>query len=187
MTDEKHAVSGIPESERAPYGFETAAGGSVGSLWTLIGGLLVFAAILASVWWYLYPRLSGEPLSANAQLELRAAGFAPQEGWLTMTLPEGTTVSVAPDAVLTARDVVSFRGSYGDRGVAMLQLNLTEAGDTRLREYSAKHIGQQLAVLVNGRLLVCPFIRAELDGPLRLELGGISRSDAEEVFARLTQ
>lgn len=176
----------VSPADRAPHGFATAAESAVGSVWSVLAGLAVFAAILASVWYYLYPRLSGEPLSSGARLEVRLAVRGQSDGWRAVTLPDGAEMAVAPDVLLTAADVGSFRGIYHQGGLPVLRLNLTSEAAARL-EQSALRAEQALVVLVNEQpagWLPASALQAHV---LELELMGVSRADAEDIFARLTQ
>ncbi len=158
-----------------------------GRLWTIVAGLLTFAAILASVYIFLYPRLQGEPISETARLEIREAKLERYENYSEMKTPNGDTVWVSRELLLATSDVTTFRGYYDGDGIPALALNFTPDGEAKLREFSRKHVGDCLAVIVHDRLIACPEISAELGGRVQLVLGEMSRDDAEEVFARLTE
>lgn len=162
-------------------------GRGTGKLWTIVAGLLTLAAILASVYFYIFPRLQGEPVSETARLEIRAAKLDRDERLKEMKTPNGDTVWVSEELLLATSDVTTFRGFYDDDGVPVLTLNFTPDGEARLREFSANHVGECLAVIVHDRLICCPEINSELGGKVQLVLGELSRDGAEEVFARLTE
>lgn len=180
----------VQTDQTAPYGFATASLTARGRVWTVAAGLLTFAAILTSVWFYLYPRLSGEPLSAAAKIELRSASADPRKGFTLMNSPDGKSAWVSSDVGLSAADVLSFRG-YGDSdGTPVLQLNLNPSGVSKLAAIRKSAGTEWIALLINDKLL---FVYqpapddATTSGMLVLRLRGIPREEAEEAFARLTQ
>lgn len=160
---------------------------STGRLWTIIAGLLVFLAILAAIYSYVIPRLVGEPLSSQAKLEMRMATKNSQPGFKEAKTPQGETVYVSPEIVLSAADISSFRGYYDENGQAVIALRFNDMGTAKIRDYSRKNLQTLAAFFVNDQIISCPTITGELGSRVVLELGEMSRDDAEEVFARLTQ
>ena len=160
---------------------------ATGRKWTVVTGLLTFAAILGSVWFYLYPRLWGEPLSAAAKIELRPVTSPSAMHSVEMVGPSGKSIGVSPSVVIGASEIHSFRGFYGDDGTPMLRLNLAETGIQRISEYVAAESVTPLAVIVNGKLICVHKFNEPVSSVLQLQLHGVSRDDAEEAFARLTQ
>ncbi|MEZ6061091.1 MAG: hypothetical protein R3C19_12065 [Planctomycetaceae bacterium] len=156
-----------------------------GRLWTLAAGIAVFAAILASVWFYLWPRLSGEPPSRNADLRLAAASPAAVDGWERMVNGKDDFY-VDPQPVLTAADVATFRISY-DGTVPVLGLNLRKNGAKKLREFAGEHVDEHVALVINGSLVSCPVLQNDSGGRVDFPLGEQSRDDVQEILARLTQ
>jgi hypothetical protein len=160
---------------------------TTGKNWTVVSGLLTFVAILGSVWFYLYPRLFGEPLSAAAQIELRPIVLPATMNSEEMMGPSGKVICLSPNVVIGAPEIHSFRGFYGDERIPVLRLNLTETGMQRISEYLAAESATPLAVIVHGKLICVHEIREPVSRVLELQLRGVSRDDAEEAFARLTQ
>jgi hypothetical protein len=62
-----------------------------GAAWTLIAGVAVFVAILATVYTYVIPRLGHELVSATASLEFRESAAESRDAWSKMTMPDGLT------------------------------------------------------------------------------------------------
>ena len=182
-TDTTTTDTTTSEHPEAARGEEPARG----ALWTLIAAGVVFAAILLSVLWYLLPRLSGEPPSANADLKIAAASAKPVDGWISLRTHSGDQFFVSPDSVVTAADVRTFRGRYSEDGDRVLRLNFTEDGAQRLQRFTRDNNGEHLAVVINGELVSCPVIRSEISDSAELHLGALPQAAAEEIFARLTQ
>ncbi|MCA9037981.1 MAG: hypothetical protein KDA91_22810 [Planctomycetaceae bacterium] len=152
-----------------------------GQRWTIVVGLAVFAIILASVWWYLFPRLFGERVSGSADVAFRFASTAPIEGWQAETTPDGLPVFVSPEVVWDADDLTTFHGS--SEGPAPLLRFYIKPESCDLFEPTESH----LALFVHGKLLAT-FPADSVSGhSLTISLPSVSVSEAEEAFARLTE
>ena len=155
-----------------------------GRIWTIVTGLAVFGAILISVWFYLLPRLSGEPVSPTANVEIRLASEHPVNGWQDRTLHSNRAVAISPDVLLTASGMRTFRGHYLPDGRPLLELNLTKDAASLLRDQGNEY---QIALIVNGNLLAVVPCEITDSDQIQIRLDGVDRSDAEEAFARLTE
>jgi hypothetical protein len=158
---------------------------SRGSAWTLIAAIMVFVAILGTVYLYLFPRLRGEYVSATSTLELRAISSLEETGSLSLTLPDGSKVIADDKALLKAADFSVFRGDEFQQP-ARLTLHLSESGRERMKAPEVM-AAKELVVILNGRAIARTRPAEWTETSLIIELPGLSSSDANEVFARLTQ
>lgn len=158
---------------------------SRGSAWTLIAAIMVFVAILGTVYLYLFPRLRGEFVAATSTLELRAIGSSEETGSLSLTLPDGSKVIADNAPLLKAADFSVFRGDEFQQP-ARLTLHLSELGRERL---SAPEVmaAKELIVILNGRAIARTRPAEWTETTMVIELPGLSLSDVNEIFARLTQ
>jgi len=145
-----------------------------GRLWTLAAAVLVFSWILWTIGTFVFQRLNGEPVSPTCSLEVR--------------LLDPASHRPGAEVLLSAGDFQSFRGFVGSAGESRLMLMLSARGLKRLRELAGPPEDQTLAVLVSGEVISTVPMSA-VSGELRLELvlDGMRASDANEVFARLTE
>jgi hypothetical protein len=160
---------------------------SPGSAWTLIGGLAVFVAILLTVYAYVFPRLSGEPVSPSASLEVRAAYRDAHEHSVEMTLPDSGKWFVSDEVLLTASDFRTFTTASGENGTPLLTLNCSTAGRKRLQVLRGTRGLNDLGIVLHSQLIACVALKDWSDESVTLALTGFSSSDANEVFARLTE
>ncbi len=145
-----------------------------GRLWTLAAAVIVFSWILWTISSFLFQRLSGEPVSPTCSLEFRQIN--PDNH-----LPESLVL-------LTATDFQSFRGVPGKDGECRLILTFSTRGMGRLQDLKKLPPSTELAVLVAGNVIAAlPVTAAVSDQPLEFVLTGVSASDANEIFARLTE
>jgi hypothetical protein len=158
---------------------------SRGSAWTLIAAILVFVAILGTVYLYLFPRLRGEYVSATSTLELHAISSSEETGSLSLTLPDGSKVIADDKTLLKAADFSVFRGDEFQLP-ARLTLYFSESGRERLRTPEVM-AAKELVVILNGRAIARTRPAGWTETSIVIELPGLSSSDANEIFARLTQ
>ena len=158
---------------------------SSGSAWTLITAIMIFVAILGTVYLYLFPRMQGEYVSSTSTLELHAISSSEDAGSLSLTLPDGSEVIVDDETLLNAADFSVFRGDEFQQP-ASLTLYLSESGRERLRTPEVM-AAKELVVILNGRAIARARPAEWTESSMVIELPGLSSSDVNEIFARLTQ
>ncbi len=158
---------------------------SSGSAWTLIAAIMVFGAILGTVYLYLFPRLRGEYVAATSTLELHAISSLEETGSLSLTLPDGSKVISDNDPLLKAADFSVFRGDEFQQP-ARLTLYFSESGRERVRTPEVM-AAKELVVILNGRAIARTRPVEWTNTSVIIELPGLSSSDVNEIFARLTQ
>jgi hypothetical protein len=158
---------------------------SRGSAWTLLAAILVFVAILGTVYLYLFPRLRGEYVAATSTLELHAISSLEENGSLSLTLPDGSKVIADDKPFLKAADFSVFRGDEFQQP-ASLTLYFSKSGRERLRTPEVM-AAKELVVILNGRAIARTRPAGWTETSMVIELPGLSSSDANEIFARLTQ
>ena len=157
-----------------------------GAAWTLIAGVAVFVAILATVYTYVIPRLGHELVSATASLEFRESAAESRDAWSKMKLPDGTTRCVSDHITLTARDFQSFKNDYKSDPPEII-LILSAAGRGQLQNFRSQTDFCAFVVMLHGKPLTEVAPAAWSDTEVKLSLRGMSASDANEVLARLTE
>lgn len=170
----------------ARFGAIPVSGRATGSWWTLIVALAVFLTVLGTIYAYIFPRLAGEKVSATAPLEVREVDRQADEHSTSMKCVDGQTWNVAERVLLTARDFSSFRGFIGNDGVALLKLNLSTAGRVQIQALKNESRDITLGVIIHNRLVSSTSLAEWTEDGVTLSLKGMSSSDSNEVFARLT-
>jgi hypothetical protein len=158
---------------------------SRGSAWTLIAAIMVFVAILGTVYLYLFPRLRGEYVAATSPLELHTISSSEETGSLSLTLPDGSKVIADDKTLLKAADFSVFRADEFQQP-ARLTLYFSESGRERLKAPEVM-AAKELVVILNGRAIALTRSAEWTETSMAIELPGLSSSDANEIFARLTQ
>lgn len=116
----------------------------------------------------------------TARVEFRRAETAPAPG-LTEAVVAGTKdkVYLHKTADLTGADVAAARVG-GDAAGRTVDLTFTDAGGKKLAKLSAEHADRPLAVVLDGKVLAAPVIRARL-GKSVLITGHFTEEEATKV------
>jgi preprotein translocase subunit SecD len=116
----------------------------------------------------------------KARVEFRRAETAPAPG-LTEAVVAGTKdkVYLHKAADLTGADVASAKVG-GTAGARTIDLTFTPAGGKKLAKVSEEHADKPLAVVVDGRVLAAPVIRARL-GTSVLISGQFTEEEASKL------
>lgn len=157
-----------------------------GTAWTLIGGILVFIAILISVYGYVLPRVGQEPVSATATLEFRESSAERHDAWSEMTLPDRSIRFVSGNVTLTADDFQAFR-SRRDSEPPEITLILSDTGRSQIQKLKLHPKSITFVVMLHGRALTEVVPAQWTETQTTLLLRGMSNADANEVMARLTE
>jgi preprotein translocase subunit SecD len=105
---------------------------------------------------------SDQPRKLN--LELRLASHEKVEGWEKVPGPgpQNIPLWISPEVALSNRDIARAyvdRTPEGKPGVGIL---LTEEGALKLARLTKSHIGENVAIILDGRVMSVPKIMAEI-------------------------
>lgn len=117
----------------------------------------------------------------RAKVEFRRAEVKAADG-LKAAEVAGTPrkVFLHPIAELTEKDVLSANVSVGPS----IEVTLTEAGAKKLEKLSAAHRDRPLAILVDGKVIAAPTIRANLGGTVVIT-GEFTKDEAQKLAAAI--
>jgi len=130
--------------------------------------VVVLAAIVFGLW-----GCAGPP-PATAKNELRTC--APTHGFVLAT-DSATTLATDAD-VAEVRDVPD-----PEKAQPALSIRLSDAAAARVRQYTAEHVGEHVAISLGDRVVARPIVRDPVDGPLLVT--GSSADDVAQMRARL--
>ena len=99
-------------------------------------------------------------------LEVRLAEGAPASGLVAAKVyGQGKTVYLHPEPQLSNSDIVRVEAVKTRIGQGLiLQIWLTRAGASRLKEATGRHIGDSLAVLIDNVVMAVPVIQEAIGG-----------------------
>jgi preprotein translocase subunit SecD len=123
-------------------------------------------------------KINFEP--GKIEFELRLASNEKVEGWEIGLVPgpPKTPVWISPEAALTNADIArAWAEPVADGfGVGFM---LTEEGSLKLARLTKSHIGENVAIMVDGRVMSAPKIMAEIIGGRALIRGKFTEETAE--------
>lgn len=111
-----------------------------------------------------------------------SANAAPASG----TPAAGATPSAgAYPAVLTGADITDAYLTQSSSESFQAAITLTDEAVVRFAAFTAAHIGQPLAIVLDGRVISTPVIQAEISGGQVLIEGAFSRAEGEALVIQL--
>lgn len=150
---------------------------------------------------------------AGDLLELRLAQSTQKDGWQKAEL-DGKALWLRPEVELTSKHVASasfrwqeppsaeeraaldreFVSTFGTTGMRQyfptnreleISIKLTDDGREMFAKLTTKHIGDCLAVLVNGKVVMAPVIRSPIPDGNATITGGFTEAEAKELVQAL--
>jgi len=121
--------------------------------------------------------------------ELRLASHEKVEGWERVPGPgpENTPVWISPEVALTNRDVARAWPARAPDGKPCVGVLFTEEGTLKMARLTKSHIGELLAVILDGRVTMAPMIRKEISRETMIngnfteeETGSIAKEFSED-------
>jgi preprotein translocase subunit SecD len=133
--------------------------------------LIVLAFCLAAC--HAGPAVPPAPEALQAHtFEARAASLRPKVGWEAFNGPtDGMFLYIDPEPLLTNRDVESTRRTKDNAGRAAIGMTLTDEAGERFYAYTREHLGEPIAIFLDGQLLAAPTVQSALRNSLTITGG----------------
>jgi preprotein translocase subunit SecD len=122
------------------------------------------------------------PLSVR--FELRLASMEKVEGRESIPSPDPARamIWISPEAALTSADVAKA-WPQSDADGFRVGILLTEDGALKLARLTKSHVGENVAVMLNGRVASIPKIMAEITGGRFVIEGNLTEEEARSLAA----
>ncbi len=159
---------------------------SRGRWWTLAVFLLVFIGVFVGNYRYVFPRFGQEPVSPTSSLRFHEVLSKPDAGSIEVTLPDEIKRFIEPTSILEAPHFSAFRCDHKS-GPPEVVLLLSEAGVATMESLSRRPEVREIVAIINDRPIAVVAFPRESVTHLKLVLRGLSKGDANEVLARLTE
>ena len=145
-----------------------------------IRAVLILMALLAAA---LSALGLSQDLPRSVRFELRLASMEKVEGWERVPGPEwaGTIIWISPEAIVTNADVARAWLDHGGDGKPCVGILLTEDGALKLARFTKTHVGENVAVMLNGRVTSIPKIMAEITGGRFIIAGNLTEEEAGAI------
>jgi preprotein translocase subunit SecD len=122
--------------------------------------------------------LSGDQ-TRKIKFELRLASHQKVEGWEIGFVPgpPKTPVWISPEVALTNSDIARA-WPQPDADGFVIGIMLTEEGSLKLARLTKSHIGENVAIMVDGQVMSAPKIMAEITGGRAIIHGTFTEAEA---------
>lgn len=72
-------------------------------------------------------------------------------------------------------------------GAPEIQIAFSEQGTKRFAEVTRKHVGERLAIVIDGKVYSAPVVRTEIPGGKAVISGSFSQEEATQLVSRLNE
>ena len=125
---------------------------------------------------------AGLSQTGKPKFEARLASHEKVEGWQSVPGPgpEKVPVWISPEVALTNRDVArAYPGIYESK--PCVGIILTEEGALKLARLTKSHIGENVAIILDGRIQSVPKIMDEITGGRAMILGNFTEEETRSI------
>ena len=113
---------------------------------------------------------------------------APDAEEFTLKYPAGQeTLHLARVPLLDANAVRHAKVEKDALGYFHINVTLTLAGAKRLEEFTTKHVGGRLAILLNRKIASAPFVREPIREGVFTITGNFSEAEAHQLARRINE
>ena len=132
--------------------------------------------------------LSGDQTRKHT-LELRLASHEKIEGWEKVPGPQPQNIPlwISPEIALSNRDIAHAYVDHTSEGKPCVGIILTEDGSLKLARLTKSHIGELLAIILDGRVISAPMIAAEITGGRAMIFGNFTEEDVGSIAKGLSR
>ena len=115
------------------------------------------------------------------RVEFRLAQTEPAEGLTQMSIPGLEEKFYLQDEVLLSNEDIQFAFPVKRQEHSVIELTFTEAGKEKFAQITKENVGKKMGVLIDGKLIMAPIIRAPiLEGKAIID-GNFSEEEAEKI------
>jgi TonB family protein len=128
----------------------------------------------------------GQQSRGPARLEIRLAETAPSADLIDARVSgSDQRIYLHPTVIATDADVTAARVIDSGQSRFSVAVTFNESGSARLASATRAHIGKPAAIVLDGRVIAAPVLRAPISGSAVIS-GDFTRSQADEIAAALT-
>jgi preprotein translocase subunit SecD len=121
-------------------------------------------------------------LDPPARLEIRLAQYEPQAGF-TPTTVEGSqdTIYLSSDVVLSNDHIREATYVLNHLGSPAIEILFTDEGTAILSEFTAAHIEQNAAIVMDGRVVTAPVIKGRIGEGRAVITGSFTEAEVKRL------
>jgi len=96
----------------------------------------------------------------------------------------GTTYLPLQEVMLTARNVANVGITQDDRGLPAVSIALDREGGLKMGQQSAQNVGNQLAIVLDGKIISAPVIQTKLDFNFIIQ-GNFNQTEVQDLVIKI--
>ena len=130
------------------------------------------------------------------RVEFHQASANPSPGLIEATYPPtNTKVYIFPEAIIANKDILEASVRGGVPGIGKggerkefygIHISFTKEAGERMAKFTSQHIGEMLAILIDGKVISVVTIQQEMHDKVQL-VGAISKEEAERIAHALNR
>lgn len=121
--------------------------------------------------------------AAAIRFDVRLAEERPAEGLRAAAVTaSGATIYIPQDVVVSNGDIVEAHAVPGHASTFSVAVTFSAEGAAKLRDATRRHMGRPLAIVVDGKVVVAPVVRATVSTSAVID-GDFSEAEAEAIAA----
>lgn len=147
---------------------------------------LIFHALLTFIFILAGTALHAAEMPGNqaktCRLEIRMASLEAMEGWESLSGlgGPGQAIWISPEAALTNTDVAEASVREMSHGF-ILELLFAQDAALKFARLTKSHIGEPLAIMIDGRVVAAPRIMEEITGGRAIINGNFTEEEATSI------
>jgi preprotein translocase subunit SecD len=122
-----------------------------------------------------------EEKSEKVAVEFRLAEIEPDEGLTEMTISGSEEKFYLHDEVLLTNADIAFALASSWENRPVVELTLTQPGGDKFARITRDNIGRRIGILVDGKLINVPIIRAPIEQGKAIIDGNFSEEEANRI------
>jgi len=120
----------------------------------------------------------------NSMIELREASNVLEKGYMEMIV-EGSdrTIYVGDEIISSDEDIKSMESGFDPQGFPIIVVTLTEMGKIKFSAATKRLIKKYIAVLINGKVVMAPFVQEQLETDTFVISGDLTLEEIDEIVS----
>ncbi len=124
----------------------------------------------------------------TSKVELHEASNAMEKAYVEMPI-EGSdrTIYVGRKIISSAEDIKSMESDFDPQGLPMIIVTLTESGKSKFSVATKRLVKKYIAVLINGKVVMAPFVQEQLETDTFVISGDLSLEEMNAIVRDFNQ
>ena len=124
----------------------------------------------------------------NSKVELHEASSSMEKAYVQMPI-EGSdrTIYVGSKIISSDEDIKSMESGFDPQGLPLIIVTLTESGKSKFSVATKRLVKKYIAVLINGKVVMAPFVQEQLETDTFVISGDLSLEEMNAIVRDFNQ